>query len=469
MEQLTEVAKEQSKIEEDGGDRMKQRAVRMKDASDKLKEAFGNLVVVLEPAISFLSAALAMIAEGWGLILENIKEAIDWVDRKLDGVFSVSAATKAASKAEQKIHEAKIAAINDEIAKMHEAQQIAFDALESRITQSYLSLASPEWQAKMSSLGKILGEHMGGGLQAAVTEKMQQGMSKFLGLLGIGNEKKDDKKQRDEGRKPKGVRVPIVITTIDDVEIDILKAKKQYQSMVDDMIRESNDLRGGVSKVSLGVEAEAVSFNAPALTAAMDAQAELARMAAEANAHSESVLRKMFGDPKDIEMYATGLQTLQQAGQAAFAAFITGSESAGEAFRKMVAGNMLNLASEMFGRSIYEGAMALGSLAMGNFAGAASHGAAAAKYAAGAVVLGGIAASMGAGASGAGASGAATNSSLPASTSSAINAAPGTGGGRSVTVVVGDDFADDSPRKRQQRAQRLVNLGLRTEQDVVYS
>ena len=41
--------------------------------------------------------------------------------------------------------------------------------------------------------------------------------------------------------------------------------------------------------------------------------------------------------------------------------------------------------------------------------------------------------------------------------------------GKSVTVVVGDDFADDSPRKRQQRAQRMVSLGLRTDKEVTYS
>ena len=177
----------------------------------------------------------------------------------------------------------------------------------------------------------------------------------------------------------------------------------------------------------------------------------------------------MFGEPQEISLYTEGFNMLRDASVSAFQAMMTGSESAGTAFKKVIAAQMMALASNMFGKSIYHGVEALAYLITGNFGAAAASGAVSAKYASGALLLGGIASSMGAGAgaSASVASGSA-GSSLPATASAGI-AAPAGSSGNNVTVLVGDDFADDSPRKRQQRAERMVQMGLRSSQQVVFA
>lgn len=454
MEQLNVVAREQAKIEEDGGDRMQQRKVQIEDATARLKESFGTLVAVAEPLLTAMIDAFTMVLDGWRQILDLLNDLPSATDafraarmamEKSGGEIAIEEGMKVTEKL-----------LRDQMAKIAEQKRAekkaAFDAM--------IAAASPEEIA----FARMTAEKMGAALGAGFGAGFDRVTAQFSG----------GKKGR-RGGAGGGIRIPITFTTIDDVELDVLGARAASEDMAAREAEKAAALRarfGRASSLDTGTDFAGGAFATPESLAVIESSRDLMSEYEQFNSQqSDSILKKMFGEPQEFEAYAEGLGMLQNAGRAAFEALITGSGSAGEAFKAMIAQNMMSLASEMFGRSIYEAAMAVGSLAMYDFKGAALHGKAAAMYAVGAGALGMIGSQLGGGAVvGKGAGGAAaTGSSLPSTTSSAINSAPSDARGRSVTVVVGDDFADDSPRKRQQRAQRMVALGLRTDSEVTYS
>jgi hypothetical protein len=114
----------------------------------------------------------------------------------------------------------------------------------------------------------------------------------------------------------------------------------------------------------------------------------------------------------------------------------------------------------MFAKSVQHAAYALGSLAFGDFRGAATHGAAAGAFAAGALTIGSLARSMGGGAAAGLPAGNATGAgSTAVPVLPSYSGAPS--GNRQVTLVIGDDFAEDSPRKRAAKAGRYLQMGMR--------
>lgn len=453
MEQLNVVAREQAKIEEDGGDRMQQRKVQIEDATARLKESFGTLVAVAEPLLTAMIDAFTMVLDGWRQILDLLNDLPSATD-----AFRAAKMAMEKSGGELAIEEGmKITEklLRDQMAKIAEQKraekQAAFDAM--------IAAASPEEIAFARMTAEKMGAALGTGFSA--------GFDRVTGQFSGG-------KNGRKGGKGGGIRIPITFTTIDDVELDMLGSRAAAEDMAAREAEKAAALRerfGRTSSLDMGTEVAGSAFATPESLAVIESSRDLMSEYEQFNSQqSDSILKKMFGEPQEFEAYAEGLGMLQNAGRAAFEALITGSGSAAEAFKAMIAQNMMSLASEMFGRSIYEAAMAVGSLAMYDFKGAALHGKAAAMYAVGAGALGMIASQMGGGAgAGSGAGGAATGAALPSTTSSAINSSPGEARGKSVTVVVGDDFADDSPRKRQQRAQRMVALGLRTDSEVTYS
>lgn len=447
MEQLNVVAREQAQIEEDGGDRMQQRKIQIEDATAKLKESFGTMVAAAEPLLTFMVETITMILDGWRQILdlinsvdiggglarttdENLRSMVSDLDREYAARRSLDRAIE---------------------------EQAAIRAGNARTT-AFLASATPAQLAEAREQGAKFGGALRDGAVGAVGTLAD--WMRGSGAAGKG---------KGAGGKGGAIRIPIVFTTVGGEEMSEVSARLKAQAEAQRLATEKER--------SAAFDESVTSFRAQGFSAAPEAL-EIANTSRDLmseyeqfnSQQSDSILKKMFGEPQEFEAYAEGLGMLQNAGRAAFEALITGSGSAGEAFKAMIAQNMMSLASEMFGRSIYEAAMAVGSLAMYDFKGAALHGKAAAMYAAGAGALGMIAGQMGGG-RGAGSAGgnAATGAALPSTTSSAINTAPAASSGRSVTVVVGDDFADDSPRKRQQRAQRMVSLGLRTDKEVTYS
>lgn len=465
MSQLNKVAKEQDAIVNDSRDAWDQSKVGLKDQVDKVRETFGKMVAEMQPAISGFIKGLEMAMEGWRLIFDGMKEGWEWLQSKMPDIL-VTEERILALKASIKEKTDEIAASEQQILDIRKMQDAQLSAQESKIALLYVKLMSDEWQARMVTVGKFLGNGMAVG--------MQQGMAGFLDKLGISAGRidlteadmaevqadADARRKKGRGGKAKAdLRGTVETPLLDKLMREMAVWDEWKAEFVEDL-----NVRASISAanaVALSSQAQIVEVRKSA--------AELSEEYAQFHSdQSQSVLRSMFGDPAEMNLYASGLDMLKESGVAAFQAMMTGSESAGAAFKKMLASNMMGLASEMFGKSIYHGAMALGSLAMLDGRGAAMHGAAAGKYAAGAVLLGGIAASMGAGAGASASVSGGAGSSAPATASAGI-AAPAGSSGNSVTVVVGDDFADDSPRKRQQRAERMVQMGLRSSREVVFA
>lgn len=161
-----------------------------------------------------------------------------------------------------------------------------------------------------------------------------------------------------------------------------------------------------------------------------------------------SFLESTFGKLDEFNLYKSAFDGLSSAVVSGFEAWITGSESFGEAFRK-------TLAKTMLGQSLEMAAMALKATAMGIFAGVTGGWPAAAPYFVSAAEFGAAAIAFGVGASllgaGGGGGGAAPSPSAPYVGGGSV------GGQTQSVIVIGDSFADDTPRMRRLRAERLVN------------
>jgi hypothetical protein len=439
LKQVTVIAQQHDAAAVGIGDSWKKTKVMTSDAIERLKESMGKFVATVEP---YLSGLLELATS----LIDKLSELMDFASQ-----FSVAGNT-----------DANIASmVSDAEQRRRDRVQLDRAIEESRImregderTRAFIKNATPEQLAEARKLGDQLGKMMNSGISA-----------------GIGTAKewlKGSKKKKGGGTGRGDVEVSVEITFEDPAIAIEERAKRDADAYAKRVAAYAKSTAKMRAELIDPYQADFSGTDIDKLPQLMHTAEELrAEYAQFTNDQSQSVMRKMFGDPQELNVYASGLQALQAAGTAAFQAMMTGSEGAGEAFRRMLASNMMGLASEMFGKSIYHGAMALGSLAMLDGRGAAMHGAAAAKFAGGALVLGGIAASMGG--SGSAASGGASSAALPSTTSAAINTPATEARGKSVTVVVGDDFADDSPRKRQQRAERMVKLGLRTDSEVTYS
>lgn len=175
-------------------------------------------------------------------------------------------------------------------------------------------------------------------------------------------------------------------------------------------------------------------------------------------------LEKIFGTTEELSLYTESFNMLTGAVSAAMDAWITGSESAGTAIRKFIAGAMKGIAIQMSVEAIKHGAMYLGSIAFDDYIGAAKHGAAAQSFAAGAVAAG-LAAKLLGGGGGSSVSASGGGGSSPSAPNSVGHLARAER--TDAIIVVGDNFAQDSPRNRQIQAKRLVKSAIGTK-GVVY-
>ena len=146
-------------------------------------------------------------------------------------------------------------------------------------------------------------------------------------------------------------------------------------------------------------------------------------------------------------------------------AWISGSESAGAAIKKALGGAIQAVADQMLVESLKNAAYAVGQFALflgtGDPKAAASataYGAAAAEFAAGAAVAAVVAKSLGGSASTAGGGkSTAPGGGVPTTSPNGTGAAPA-----GVTIVYGDSFANDSPRRQAVRARQLIGKALGT-------
>ncbi len=170
-------------------------------------------------------------------------------------------------------------------------------------------------------------------------------------------------------------------------------------------------------------------------------------------ASDRSFLEKTFGKPEEFELYKSAFEGLTGAVSTGFDAWLSGSDSAGEAVKKFLATYLKQTATHAAVEGLVEVAHGIGSLASYNYPAAALHFAAAAKWGlvavaagAGAVALGSQSGSAAGGAKGSAPKGGGGSSSG--------------GSGSQAIIVYGDSFADDGPRARQVKAKQLVEKAL---------
>jgi LPXTG-motif cell wall-anchored protein len=210
-----------------------------------------------------------------------------------------------------------------------------------------------------------------------------------------------------------------------------------------------------------------------ALPITQDAERMRAVMELEAEAHNARVeqmvelrnqraadLEQITGLTTDLDLFdvklsmiTTGFQALTGAASEAWGVLVTGSERSGKALKELAGNALLGLSMEMFGNALKHSAMAAGSLALGRPDVAALHGKAAAMHGAGAVALGGMARALGAG----------QGPSGGGALSPTAGRGPAGGGGRtfSPTIILGNDWADQSPRERSRQVNRALERARR--------
>ncbi len=171
-------------------------------------------------------------------------------------------------------------------------------------------------------------------------------------------------------------------------------------------------------------------------------------------------LENIFGPVGQFNVYASGFNMLTDASTAAMDAWITGSSGMVDAFNRAIGESLRMLASQMLVESLKHGAYALGSLAFWDLPGAAKHGAAAAGFGAGAVAAGLAAKAMGAGGpppgSGGGGGGGAQAAIGGSGSMAGIGGSSAQGGDRSVTIVMGSDFAGMGALERREKIGRTI-------------
>lgn len=431
MEQLTPVAAQSSTATARAGDDMRRAGVELTDAIDRMKESLGKMVVALEPAITAITRLVAMIADGWAMIADIARKSVQSIDGNLFGSAQATIAMRTG---------------ND-------------------VDESYRM-----WRSGVGGIVSTI--ELGKGMAKKVLDEYG---SIELDVIDLS-----------KAKLPKG-RGPIQdMIEIEDVNAIAAKTAAKLAAARERMKAEM------IAQSTASADAAQSFFDVDTLRTSIDAfdasQTAMERYQQFQDQQTSTVLEKMFGTPEQMNLYSEGLFTLQSAATSAYSAIVTGSESAGQAIKKSIAESLLALGSEMVARSIYHAAAAIGSAAIMDFRGAAKHGAASLKFAAGAALLGVAARSVGiqdmyqseeekeaekerkreekekekeriA----------REREAAKSAIGGSVTLANGGFFGRNITIVTGDDFADDSPRKRQQRAQRLVELGLRSTREVVFA
>jgi len=162
----------------------------------------------------------------------------------------------------------------------------------------------------------------------------------------------------------------------------------------------------------------------------------------------------IFGPIEEFDAYKTAFGTLTTSITSAFGAWASGASSFGAAWKKAFADGLVGVSVDMQGRALQSAAYALFYLAMGQPAAAAASGKAAAAFEAGSLLVGGLARGLHGG--GAAGGGRASGGAAPV-----LSAGAASGGGKNVTVILGDDFADDSNSRRRARVARAIEMAER--------
>lgn len=177
---------------------------------------------------------------------------------------------------------------------------------------------------------------------------------------------------------------------------------------------------------------------------------------------TDTFLEGTFGPLEDFDVYQSAFESLTTAVGSSYEAFITGSQPAGQAFKRMFADMLMAMGKTSVVEGLKELAYAAGSLAFGNAAGAALHLKSAGLHAAVAVAAGAAAHAIGTSAQGAASDKAAAEKKKEDEKAAKGGGASSGGGdsgprGRDVIVAYLDPFANQPEHIRRQQAREMIS------------
>lgn len=216
--------------------------------------------------------------------------------------------------------------------------------------------------------------------------------------------------------------------------------------------------------INLGEQSDQLTDFQSRIAQMANVQTGAQRYGAFQGARQQTLLEQMFGPVEQFNVYRKAFDMLSGAVGASITAWIQGSMSVGQAFKKFIGEALTSLASQMAIEALKHGAYALGSLAFLDFRGASQHGAAAAAFGAGSIAAAVAARQLGAGGTqygkGAGAAAGSGSGGGGARAGGRNESGGGGSGGRDVIIAYADPYADDSPRARLLQANRIVSRAL---------
>jgi hypothetical protein len=395
MKALTTVSGEVSEATLDQSDKVSQLKVNFANSVDKMKESIGGLAMSLEPLLAALAKAVGLIADivAGAKITDDVEDLIRNRNVTSGGMVMGT---------------------------------LAIDQ-DRRLREKIQGISG------LSGLGRG-GGAAGGAYQSALLKQASGGG-------GFNAEATDIGSQIMSGVSGAGIDV-----ALDRIQ-EALIAKATAETAA--MIRQSGSATAG-------------SYDLNALQGQLDqfqggefGKRNAAAYGAYNARKQQSFLSSTFGEIDEFNLYATAFTTLSGAVGASLTAWIDGSMSAGQAFKKFIGEALKGVAVQMAMEALKHGAYALGSLAFGDFAGAATHGKAALAFAAGAAITASAAKEFG--------------GNAPSVGGGARVGAPNVGGGSGqqgptiTTIVYSDSFAEDSARGKQLQAKRMVERAIGSE------
>lgn len=401
-----------------------------------LKDSFQELGVTIGQTVSALAPVLSVLADSIAAIIGTLAGAPEWFATNVLGMD-----TRVTMKGKASLAQIELQTVKDSIAR-------ADRNMDQWNARGSVSKIHAEGNAFLASIGSK---------DAVTADSVNAWASSLLGFSISNNAKALAKALKAQSGRKRGGRGGGA------------KANRGFLGVEDDGLM--FDLMDTTIDVDIG---SGLGLGGIGGTAFLDQQAAASaergsrgsRYAAfqdRQSAANENYLSGVFGPIEKFDAYASAFDMLSGAATSAFSAWIDGSMGVGAAMKQFAAQSMKALATDMFGKSLQHAAYAIGSLAFGDVRGAASHGKAAAAFGAGAVATGLLAKELGGGGSG--------GQRPVAGAGGGGGAGVRVGGGAdqsfSSTVVIGDDFADDSPRQRARKMARALDLAKRSKNDEV--
>jgi hypothetical protein len=437
LKKLAETSKELGDGQYDEADRIQSVTVKITDAMDHIKQSIGKLVASLEPLIRLValltndvSTLLDKIAVGWQDIVDVLR-----IDQSLDA--SDDPALK-------RIADRHKIDINPYVTSGDRFENYVAQGGNAAdfITSQLLNDLGKDPNADKLSLGAITTDLRNFAASADLWS------DRVWALL---QEKYKVTKERYQEAQAKAK--------------ELAEERRRYINEVgkrdsDELVKRLEAELADSQRASFSRELRALSDErAPAGADVQSAQLEAALKARTAEAYdifqrekTGSFLEQTFGKVEEFNVYRSAFESLSTAVTSGFEAWISGSKSFSAAFREALSKTMAGEALSMAAQAIKATALGIFSAATGNAPAAATYFTSAAQFTAAAIAFGAGAAAMG---SGGGASSRGAGASAP---NVAATASAPAGSGTQSIIVVGDSFAEDSPRMRQIRAERLVAM-----------